>query len=253
MAVVIGSQTQVTMTIPVIGGGVWDQFCVVSINWSYNPNIQRYYCLGSSEHPAFSVAKPTESLSVAVYTPYISSTNFDPNAGFYGVGHSEDCTAQEDQITVIVDPGLCTEQSLGYIGPISTVWYLNNYGFSKDDPNLPGQETWALVSYPTEDLDGNPTDAVAPNVVLRGIAEGQATVTYTSPYNDADPGVVFTGKDVIKSSTGNVAAGGIGRIDYVSYGVASAVGGSSNLPSQADQFGRTGQGSVSVPQTPVWY
>jgi hypothetical protein len=250
MAVVIGSQTFVSLTIPMTNGSDWTDFCVVSINWSYTPNIQRYYCLGQVA-PAFTISKPSESLSVAVYTPYIGVEL--PGAGFYDVTPSEDCEDQDNKITVVVDPGICDEWSADFKGPISTTWYLNNYGFSKDDPNLPGQETWALTAYPTVDLDGVSTSAVAPDSVVRGIAEGQATVLFDAPYHDADPGVVFDTEGQIKASTGNVQAGQQGRIDYQIYGTASAVGGSSNKPSQEVQFGRTGNGSVSVQQQPVWY
>lgn len=251
MAVVIGSQTNVSMSIPMTNGQDHTDFCFVSINWGYNPNIQRYYCLGDPA-PAYSISKPTESLSVVVYSPYITAV---PSTGFYDVSSqtTTDCEDQTNKVTVNVSPGICDEQAASYIGPISSLWYLNNYGFSKDDPNLPGQETWAFTAYPTTDLTGATTDAVAPDAVIRGIAEGQATVTTASPYNDADPGVEFEAEGQVKASTGNVQAGAQGRIDYLTYGVASSVGGSGNVPSQAAQFGRTGQGSVSVQQQPVWY
>jgi hypothetical protein len=245
MAVVIGSQTIVSMRIP-FGSGDYSDFCFVSINCGYNPNIQRYYCLGSST-PMYSISKPTESLSVAVYSPYSAS------APYYDVTPSADCDDQTNKISVSVSPGICDSQEGDYVGPISTLWYLNNYGFSKDDANLPGQETWALTAYPTEDLEGNFTTAVIPDAVIRGISEGQATVSFTTPYNDADPGVVFDAAGQIKASTGSVQAGGQGRIDYLTYGTANTVGGSGNIPSQSAQFGRTGQGSVSVQQQPIWY
>lgn len=254
MAVVIGSQTLVTMSVPMTNGLDWDTFCFVSINWGYNPNIQRYYCLGQTT-PAYTISKPTESLSVAVYTPYIGPGDL-PAAGFYDVEAQTDsvCDDQPNKITVTVSPGICDEQAGAYEGPISSLWYLNNYGFSKDDPNLTGQETWALTAYPTTDLDGASTSAVAPDAVIRGVAEGQATTLLSTPYNDADPGVVFDTEGQFKSSTGNVQAGGAtGRIDYLVYGVATAVGGSSNSPDQISQFGRIGNGSVSVQQNPVWF
>lgn len=248
MAVVIGSATIVSMSIP-LDTGSWTDFCFVSINWGYNPNIQRYYCLGSTA-PAYTISKPTESLSVVVYSPYTTGTEkYDVTAQ-----DTANCEDQANKITATVSLGICDEQAAYYQGPISTTWYLNNYGFSKDDPNLPGQETWALTAYPTTDLTGADVSAVAPDAVIRGVAEGQATVDTAAPYNDADPGVTFEAAGQVKASTGNVQAGGAtGRVDYLTYGVATGVGGSGNLPTQADQFGRTGQGSVSVPQTPVWY
>lgn len=81
-----------------------------------------------------------------------------------------------------------------------------------------------------------------PTYVLRGISEGQATKDAA----DADPGIVFTGTTV-ESETGSVSAGGIGRADTMTIGVATQVGGSESPAS-----GKVGQGSVSMPYTPLW-
>jgi hypothetical protein len=228
MAVVIGSASSVTMTIPGIGSA----FCVVSINWGYNPNLQRYYCIGDST-PSYTVSKPTESLSVVVY-PY-------GGTGTYDLTPSVDCTSI-GAITVNMTLAICPTGSVG--GPISSSWYLNNYGFSKDDPNLPGQETWAMTAYPVIDLEGNDLSAVAPDSIIRGISEGQAT----KESYDADPGVTFATEGQVKASTGNVAAQGLGKVDIVTYGTATKVGASA-----LNSFGETGNGSVSVNLTPVWY
>lgn len=227
MAVVIGSASSVSLIIP----GISATFCVVSINWGYNPNLQRYYCIGDTT-PTYTVSKPTESLSVVVY-PY--------GTGNYDLTPSEDCDGQST-ITATVSLAICPDGQGA--GPISSSWYLNNYGYSKDDPNLPGQETWALTAYPTTDLGGNDIGAVAPSSVVRGISEGQAT---TLSYQ-ADAGVTFAVGSTVLASTGNVPAQGLGKADYLTYGVATAVGGSA-----INQPGKTGQGSASVNQTPVWY
>ena len=222
MAVVIGSQTIVSLTIP-FEGGSYSDFCVVSVNWNYNPNIQRYYCLGSST-PTYSISKPTESLSVVVYSPYSATSPY------YNVEQSDDCSDQTNKITASVSVGMCAEQAASFQGPISTTWYLNNYGFSKDDANLPGQETWALTAYPTTDLEGNSNSATIPDAVVRGVAEGQATVSTGSPYFDADPGVTLAAEGQIKASSGNVSGGQFGRVDYLTYGTATHVGGSTGGP-----------------------
>lgn len=237
MAVIIGSATQISLTIDteVIG-------CVLSVNWSYNPNIQRYYCLGSND-PYITITKPTEQMSVVLYSGATPS---------YSVAATNDCDEIGNPIVATVDPGDCSGSPVQ--GPIKDIWYLQNYGFSKDDPNLPGQETWALTHWlSAADFTAAgltpPTGAAAPDNVIRGIAEGQAS-DYAA--GDADPGVVFTG-DTQYATTGNVSAGQIGRADTLFYGTAIAVGNSGQLPTPEDQYGRIGQGSVSVPLTPIWY
>ena len=242
MAVIIGSATNIVLRIPAESGTVIG--CVLSVNWSYNPNIQRYYCLGSND-PYITITKPTEQMSVVLYSGSTPS---------YPIAASESCDDLGGSIFASVDPGDCAEAQVQ--GPIKNIWYLQNYGFSKDDPNLPGQETWALTHWlSSADFDAagipSPTGAAAPNRVLRGIPEGQAS-DYNAPADDADPGVEFTG-DTQYATTGNVSAGQIGRADTLFYGVADAVGNSGQLPTEADQYGRTGQGSVSVPLSPVWF
>ena len=231
MAVIIGSATQVTLSIP--GGGTIS--CALSVNWSYNPNVQRYYCLGSTA-PYISVTKPTEQMSIALYSGDTPS---------YSVLASTDCD-DTDLISATVSPGQCAGDPIS--GPISTTWYLQNYGFSKDDPNLPGQETWALTNW-LGATDTGDTDAVRPDRVIRSVAEGQAS---DPSAGDADPGVSFTGT-THQATTGNVSAGQVGRADTLLYGTAESVGNSGQIPSPAAQYGRTGQGSVSIPLQPVWF
>lgn len=239
MAVIIGSATQVVLTIPGAGSPIE---CVLSVNWSYNPNIQRYFCLGSTE-PYITITKPTEQMSVALYSGSTPS---------YNVEATTDCDSPGNPITATVSPGDCAGSPT--VGPIKDIWHLQNYGFSKDDPNLPGQETWALTHWLSNQDFVNagitpPTGAAAPDNIIRGLAEGQAS-DYTA--GDADPGVIFAGDTQI-ATTGSVSAGAVGRADTLIYGIAHEVGNSGQLPSEADQYGRTGQGSVSVPLTPIWY
>ena len=241
MAVIIGSATQVSLTIP---GATSPIECVLSVNWSYNPNIQRYFCLGSND-PYITITKPTEQMSIALYSGSTPA---------YSVAATTDCDSPSNVITATVSPGDCEGSPV--LGPIANLWYLQNYGFSKDDPNLPGQETWALThwlsaaDFVAAGLPA-PTGAASPDAIIRGISEGQAS-DYAAPANDADPGVVFTGETQY-ATTGNVSAGAIGRADTLYYGVATTIGNSGQLPTPEDQYGRTGQGSVSVPLTPIWY
>lgn len=242
MAVIIGSATQVVLRIPATAGASIG--CVLSVNWSYNPNIQRYFCLGTTD-PYITITKPTEQMSVVLYSGSTPS---------YNVLASTTCDDIDNLIFASVDPGDCVGAEVQ--GPIKDTWYLQNYGFSKDDPNLPGQETWALTHWLSNDDFtaagiSSPTGATSPTRVLRNISEGQAS-DLTAPADDADPGVTFTG-DTQYATTGNVSAGQVGRADTLIYGVASTVGNSGQLPTPAGQYGRTGQGSVSVPLQPVWF
>jgi hypothetical protein len=81
-----------------------------------------------------------------------------------------------------------------------------------------------------------------PTFVIRGISEGSGTKDSA----DADPGILFTGVTV-ESESGSVSAGGIGRADTLTLGVVIQVGGS-----ESPAAGKVGQGSVSMPYTPLW-
>ena len=81
-----------------------------------------------------------------------------------------------------------------------------------------------------------PPNYVEPTYVLRGIAEGQAT---------DNAGIIFSGTTV-STQTGSVSAGGFGRADTLEVGVVSRVGGGSS------SSGDTGQGSASIPYTPLY-
>lgn len=215
MSVVIGAGTNVSFS---IGG------CVVSANWGYNPNVQRLYCLGSWD-PSFTYDKPTQTLSMVIY----SGTG---NVSF-PVLPTTDC-ANANTVTASVSFVPCGDSST--LGTITGDWFVNSYGFSKDDANLPGQETWGMQQW----MVGQYGNAPLPTYVIRGISEGQGT---QSPY--ADGGLYFNGTTV-QSEAGNVSAGGIGRNDILTIGTVESVGGT------GAQIGLTGQGSASMPYTPLW-
>jgi len=213
MAVVIGAGTSVSFS---LGG------CVISANWGYNPNVQRLYCLGSWE-PSFQYDKPTQTLSLSIYSGTGNSS--------HSVAPTTDCQ-NANTVNASVSFLPCGGQTLG---TISGDWFVNSYGFSKDDANLPGQETWGMQQWKVG-IYGT----TLPTYVIRGISEGQGT---TSP--DADGGLLFTGV-TIQSESGNVSAGGIGRNDILTIGTVSDVGGTGS------QVGLIGQGSASMPYTPLW-
>jgi hypothetical protein len=193
--------------------------CIVSVNWGYNPNVQRLYCLGSWD--VFdTVQKPTETLNMTIYAPG-SSFAVSPT------GACVDATI----IAASVNPTVCGDPVPG----VSGNWYLTSYGFNKDDPVGPGQETWSMTRW----VAGG--DTPAPTYTLRGIAEGQSS--HISGVINS--GVVFTGTTT-DGSTGSVAAGGVGKAYTTRTGRVASVGGGTNTG------GETGTASVSIPYTPLW-
>lgn len=190
--------------------------CVVSVNWGASPNTQRLYCLGDKweADPSRVFKKPTATLSITCYAPGPS----------YTCTPTTSCTFA-NKMGATVSPAGCGG---GGEGPASTSWYVTSYSFSKDDPLLPGQESWSMMDYIGDNL---------PSAVLRGVAEGSG-----SPKS----GVNFKTVDG-SATTGSVSAGGFGRADTLSVGVVDSVGGGTSTK------GETGQGSVSIPYTPLYY
>ncbi|MHA1833664.1 MAG: hypothetical protein ACTSV7_06695 [Candidatus Baldrarchaeia archaeon] len=205
MSVVIGAGTTANL-------GTQD--CVASVNWSLSPNTQRLYCLGSWD-PFYSIYKPTENMSMTIYSP-------GPD---YNTEPTQSCI-DANQISAAVDPAACGDPVNGMSGD----FFVNSYNYSKDDAQLPGQESWSLTRW----VSGG--GAVLPDYTIRGISEGSGT---------PNSGIVFSGVTTT-STTGSVSAGSIGRADEVEAGVVVQVGGGSTLA------GETGTGSVSIPYTPLW-
>lgn len=212
MAIVIGAATEVSF-----GGG-----CAISANWSYNPNAQRLYCIGEwVPRDEFTFYRPTQTLNITIYAPGPS----------YSTEPTTSC-ADANGISASVSPATCGGAAAG---DISGTWLVTSYSYSKDDASLPGQESWSLSKWKDVPAPGGGT-FVEPTYVMRGISEGQATI---------GAGVNFSG-NTASTSTGNVSAGGFGRADTLEVGVVGSVGGGSSAA------GDTGQGSASMPYTPLY-
>ena len=211
MAIVIGSATTVS----------FQGACVISANWSFAPNPQRLFCIGSWD-PDSVYYRPTESLSLTIYAPGSAYT-------------TTPTTTCEDANTVAatITPVVCgDETATGFSGN----WLVNSYSFTKEDATMPGQESWSLTRW--KDLSTTlPTNAVEPTWVMRGISEGQGTL---------NAGISFSSADLVNTETGSVSAGGFGRFDALTVGVVESVGGGTSTT------GETGQGSASMPYTPLY-
>lgn len=195
--------------------------CVISANWGYNPNVQRLYCIGEwVPDSTRTYYRPTETLNLTIYAPG-PSYNTDP---------TESCT-DANTISASIDPAACGDS----VSSLSGNWMVTSYSYTKDDASLPGQESWSLTRW--QNLATTPGgNFIEPTYVMRGITEGQATV---------EAGISFTGTTT-ETQTGSVSANSFGKADTLELGVVTSVGGGSS------STGDTGQGSASMPYTPLY-
>ena len=203
-------------------GGIFSGACATNVSWSYNPNIQRLYCLGTIS-PWASIEKPTETMSVTVYQGGVSSQDVSPSTSCNDITY----------VSASVSPAACGSAVEG----VSGSWYVSSYSYSKGDPNVPGQETWSLQRW-AEGSD--PALSPAPDYVIRNVSEGQST-----RYPATSTGLLFNGS-VLSGKQGSVAAGATGTADDIYYGMVTQVGGA-NLGG-----GETANASASVQLTPLW-
>ena len=193
--------------------------CVLSANWGYNPNPQRLYCIGSWS-PEYTFYRPTQTLNLTIYSP----------GPTYDTSPTDGCE-DANGLSASVSPADCGG-SVG--GDVDGTWLVTSYSYSKEDATQPGQESWSLIKYKNVTL---PVGAVEPTYVLRSISEGQSSGNET--------GIVFNGTTV-ESTTGSVSANSFGRASTLELGVVSQVGGGSSTA------GDLGQGSASIPYTPLY-
>jgi len=210
MAVIIGFGTTV--------GGAFSGSCATSVNWGLAPNVQRLYCLGSTDVHA-SIEKPQENVSVTIYQGTGPTIDITPSTT------CDDITST----TVTIDPASCG----GSIGGISGNWYLSSYNYTKGDPNLDGTESYSFTRW----VAGGATPA--PDHVIRNMADGQATQT-------TGCGIDFYGTPSITGLTGSVAAGGTGTAQTTYFGTVQNVGGASI------GAGNIESGSANGPLQPLW-
>ena len=213
MAVIIGAGTVVVFEASP---------CVISVNWGFNPNVQRAYCLGSwTPYTAAEISRPQETISLTVYAASTTSV---------GVIPSISCDTPAGQL-ISISPAGCFDSMSPLTG---NDWLVTSYSYSKEDGAQSGQESWSFM----RNVTGGDAGVVLPTAVLRGISEGQTT-------DETMTGVNLESVSS-QSNSGSVSAGGFGTAWEFYHGVVIAVGGSQN------NSGDTGQGSANIPYTPVY-
>ena len=213
MGVIIGAATTVTFN---SGGGGGGSGCTgaTQASWSYNPNVQRFFELGKwTSCGSFSL--PTNTLSLTFYVPTTS------------IAIPASLVCENPVNTASVSPEGCGDASNG----VSGNWYITGYSYSKGDPKQPATASFSMMQYADPDTK--------PEYNIRGIAEGSVTGS------QSQVGITLEGTPD-EGSSGNVSAGQIGRENAVYTGVATNIGGGTSV------VGEEGQGSVSIPYTPIW-
>jgi len=215
---------------------------VVSVQFGFDPQVERLYQLGSFS-PYDSTVTKTRTLSLNVYG---KKANGSGGSSPLAVPPSTTC-ADADALNITVNPASC----VGSLLPFIEDYFLTSYAYSKDNLGF-GQEAWGFTSKPV--IPG----FAGTIVMLRGIAEGTIG-TGPGEMAAADMGVVIddpASNDSfgapIEGESGSVQAGtpGIGNFDIQRHVIATTVGGSKGKGTGAD--GLTGQASISIPITPVY-
>jgi hypothetical protein len=214
MAIIIGTGTIVSFA----------GACVASAQWSAAQNTQRLYCLGQTD-AEFVYNKPTETLNLTIYAGTGPSN--------YNTVASTTCGIPNTIAASLTAAACGGGSSVSFSGD----WFVNSYSYSKDDPLLPGQESWGLMRW----IAGPGGDPPEPGAIIRGVSEGQ-----TTDVGVLDTGITLDSEGQTTSSQGSVQAGGIGKTFEIIMGVVNAVGGGASIA------GETGQGSANVPYTPLW-
>lgn len=235
MAVIIGAGTTVVSTQFPNGG-------IVSVQFGFNPQVDRLYELGSFS-PYDSTVTKTRTISINAYG---SKPDGSGGTSSLAVTPSTAC-ADADPVSITVNPASC----VGSLLPFTDSYFVTGYSYSKENLGY-GQESWSFTSKP--DIPGY-TGTI---VMLRGIAEG-TIATGDGNMTAAQMGIVVdesASNDSfgaqIEGESGSVQGGtpGIGNYDVQRYIIATSIGGSIGKSSAVD--GLAGEGSVQIPMTPVY-
>jgi len=226
MAIIIGSNTQVT----------GDVQGVISAQWGISPQINRLWQLGSWD-PYYQLATRVTNVSLTVYAGGGPTINLQPAAA---------CVDSAAKLTITIDPGSCGTVPVGLGGNFTV--YLSSYSYSKGDALGFGQQSYSGQDWPGGAGAGGGATvefADAPTVVLQGRADGTSTIDV-----GLGTGVSFSGGWDVYGIQGSVSAGfpGTGQADEVRNGLVDQI---SNGDLRND--GKVGQASVNIPHSPLYF
>ncbi len=235
MAVIIGAGTTVVSAQFPNGG-------VVSVQFGFNPQVDRLYELGSFT-PYDSTVTKTRTVSVNVY-----GSRPDSTGGSLPLLVSPSITCVDaGAVSITVNPASC----VGSLLPFIEDYFVTGYSYTKDNIGF-GQEAWSFTSKP--EIPG----FAGTIVMLRGITEG-TVATGDGNMTAAQMGIIVdetASNDSlganIEGESGSVQGGtpGIGNFDIQRHIIATSIGGSIGKNTTVD--GLAGQGSVQIPMTPVF-
>lgn len=234
MSVIIGGGTTIVSSQFPNGG-------IVSVNFSFQPTVQRLFELGSfGVYDSFVQSVRTIQLNL-----YGSRPSGDGGSLPIDVTPSTSCI-DANAVNITVNPASCVTT----LTPFAEDYFLTSYSYQKDNLGY-GQEAWSLTSKPI--IDSYSGDIV---MLRTGFAEGTIN-TGDGTMDPIDMGMVIdeTGSNdssgnPIQGETGSVQAGGIGNFDIVRNIIATQVGGSVGNSTAID--GLTGNASISIAMTPVF-
>jgi hypothetical protein len=226
MSIILGSSTVVTIN------GNSDG--IISVNWGINPQVNRLWQIGSWS-PFKTMVTNTRTVSVTMYA------GAGPDS--IPVTPTESCANSVSMITVSVVPAACGASIEGITG----TFFLNSYSYDKGDAGGFGQQSYSAQQWSdgAEDCESDVVYVSAPTYIISGISE--ATITADAGLNTGI--TLLNGSLNVEGEQGSVSAGipGIGTINTTVYGIASSIG-NGDMCSR----GKVGQGSVSIPLTPIY-
>lgn len=226
MAIIIGSNTQVT----------GDVQGVISAQWGISPQINRLWQLGSWD-PYYQLATRVTNVSLTIYAGGGPTINLQPATA---------CVDSTALLSITITPGSCGAVPADLGGNFTV--YLSSYSYSKGDAVGFGQQSYSGQDWPGGAGSGGGANVEftdAPTVILQGRAEGTSTI-------DAGlgTGVAFSGGWDVYGVQGSVSAGfpGTGTADETRNGLVDQI---SNGDLRND--GKVGQASVNIPHQPLYF